>query len=51
MSNYRHKIALSATAVALFMGNITPPTNSNFYEDDHKSHHVSQGLFRLEFGI
>lgn len=38
------KIAISTAAAALFMGNITPPTQNNFYEDDRSFHHVAKTL-------
>lgn len=37
-------MALSATAVALFMGNITSPSNDNYYEDDSAFHQITSGL-------
>ena len=44
MSNYIKKIMPSTIAIALSMGNITPPTKDDFYEDDSDFHKISSGL-------
>ena len=45
MSSYIiKKIVLTSTALALFTGNIIPPANETFYEDDSDFHKVSSEL-------
>ncbi len=43
MYNFTKRVALTTTAIALFMGNITP-TNNNYYEDDNDFNQVSTQL-------